>query len=142
MAEMSFEEIQSSFADVASRLDHALVQARARIEAEDITIEDRSNRSGFDGGHHFFVWSFWFERRSARGSEIAAAKVDLSFLEPGTTEAPRIVRATRMAEIFQLGQMSRFKVTKEESYLVDEISSCDLAAFVEDLIKNAEQELP
>src|SRR4030095_1915701 len=101
--------------------------------------EDRSSRSGRDS---YFLWSFHFERRNAHGAELVAVAADVSYFEPWATQESCEVETQWTAEIFQTGQVSRFKREGTRKIPIGAFLRDDLAAIVQKLIHEAEHVLP
>jgi len=136
------KELQSAFAEASRILDAQLERARSRLVAESVTIEDRSNRSGFEkSGFAYFLWSLWFERRQPLGAEIASVSVELAYLEPLDVGSTGDIQQRLVAEIFQTGQLSRIRRESKQTLSFDSIATGDMASLVLHLIDGAEHEL-
>ncbi len=126
------------FSEIAAALDRHLEAARPRLEAERVVIEDRSNRSGFDKtGFPYFLWSVHFTRSQPQGYEVAAARVQLSYLEP-EEGGPHEVRKVWSAEIFSIGQISRARLQGEERLALEEALLVDWADLLLETLSVAE----
>jgi hypothetical protein len=143
---MSFRpdsELKAAFSQAACALDAQLDRARPRLVSESVTIEDRSNRTGFDkSGVPYFLWSLRFERRHPCGPEVASALVWLSYLELPDVGGIREIRERWVAEVFQLGQVSRIRHEGERSLSYENVVAGDMASLVLQAIQRAEHELP
>jgi hypothetical protein len=143
---MSFRpdsELRAAFREAAHALDIQLDRARAQLVSQGVTIEDKSNRTGFDkSGIPYFLWSLWFERRRPCGPELASVSVELSYLEPPEVGGIRDVHERWVAEIFQPGQVSRVRHEGHRSLSYQDVVSGDFASLVEKSIQAAEHELP
>jgi len=143
---MSFRadsELKTAFCEAARTLDAQLDRARARLVSEGVTIEDRSNRTGFDkSGIPYFLWSLWFGRRRPYGPEIASVLVDLSYLESPEVGGTPEISERWVAEVFQPGQVSRIRREGQRSLSYETIVATDMAALVLQSIERAEHELP
>lgn len=136
------KELQTAFAEASRVLDAQLERARSKLAAEGVTVEDKSIRSGFDkSGFPCFLWSFWFERRKPLGSEVASVAVELAYQEPLDVGGNREIQQRLVAEIFQIGQLSRIRRESNQSLSFDSIASGDMASLVLRLIEGAEHEI-
>jgi hypothetical protein len=142
---MSFRpdsDLKAAFSQATRALDAQVDGARAQLVSEGVTIEDRSNRTGFDkSGMPLFLWSLWFERRRPRGAEIASASVELSYLEPPEDSGTREIRERWVAEVFQPGQVSRIRHERERSLSFENIVAGDITSLVLQALERAELEL-
>jgi hypothetical protein len=129
---------RETFADAVGRLNHCVVQARNRLELENIRFE---HRSGYFGRDSLYRWFFHFEQRKARGLEIVVTSADLICLEP-SSETQGEVEARWTAETFQPGQPPRFKRDSRIKLALAQVLSGDLTALVHNLIRQAETALP
>src|SRR5262249_33751716 len=143
---MSFRpdsELKAAFREAAHALDVQLDRARAQLVSHGVTIEDKSNRAGFDkSGIPYFLWSIWFERRRPCGPEFASVSVQLSYLEPPDIGRTRDIRERWVAEVFQPGQVSRIRHEGHHSLSYQDVVSGDIAPLVLQPSQRAEHELP
>jgi hypothetical protein len=143
---MSFRpdsELKTAFCEAARALDAQLDRARARLASEGVTIEDRSNRTGFEkSGIPYFLWSSWFEHRRPYGPEVASVLVELSYLEPPEVGGTPEISERWVAEVFQPGQVSRIRREGRRSLSYETVVATDMAALVLQSIQRAEHELP
>jgi hypothetical protein len=136
-------ELKAAFSQAANALDVQLDRARARLASEGVTIEDRSNRTGFDkSGIPYFLWSSWFERRRPQGPEVASALVELTYLEPPEVGGNREISERWVAEVFQPSQVSRIRREGRRSLNYETVVAADMAALVLQSLQKAEYELP
>jgi hypothetical protein len=140
-------ELKPAFSHAAQALDAQLDRARARLASEGVTIDDRSNRTGFDkSGVPYFLWSWRFERRRPCGAEIASASVELSYLEPPKDSGTREIRERWVGEVFQPvfqpAQVTRIRHEGQSSLSYENVVTGDMASLVVQAIERAEHELP
>ena len=142
---MSFRtdtDLRACFATATQQLDTQVENARQVLVAQGISTEDHSNRSGFGGGIPYFLWEHWFEQRYPLGPEVALARACVTYLEPLDTETPPEVELDWRAEIFQLGQLSRFKREEQQRVPLGEFLMCDFPRVVLDSIHYAQGQFP
>lgn len=103
------KEEEKRFREVESQLDMLLHRDEAIIAARGIVITDWSART-YHYKNDYLSWCFRFDTKRARGSEIEKVWVLVSLDEADVTA----LRVWRRAEIFQIGQLSRWQSTTEE----------------------------
>ena len=135
-------DLQACFATATKQLDTQVDNARQALAAHGVSIEDRSNRSGFGGGIPYFLWDHWFEQRSPLGPEVALVRVCITYLDPPDTETPPEVELRWLAEIFQQGQLSRFRREERQRVLLSEFHARDFSSVVLDSIYHAQAFFP
>src|SRR5688572_13000499 len=101
-------EVEKRFREAERRLDELLRGDEAALAARGVAVADWSVRA-YNYKSEYLCWSYRFETRRARGSEVEKVSVGVSFHE-GDEGA---VRVWRCAEIFQVGSLSRWKSTTE-----------------------------
>ena len=130
MSKMTPDE--SEFRQCERTLDDVLRRDRAAIEARGIAVVDESDRL-----HHYknsyLSWRFRFEIVTARGSDHLKVWTVLSI-----DEGYSFVRCWTRAEIFQVGQLSRWKETFESFLPFDSVVSRGIATIVLREIHDAE----
>lgn len=126
------KEEEKLFRESERRLDELMRRDEAAILAEGITITDWSARAYHYKNEHL-SWSYWFEikRARGRGGEIEKVSVTLSLYE----HEPDSLRVKSGAEIFQIGQLSRWRDTKEEILSLDEAARRGLSNIVLEAIR-------
>jgi hypothetical protein len=118
-------EAEKRFREAESQLDGLLGESAAAIAALGVTIEDRSVRR-YGHWREYLSWHYRFETRRARGSEVQKVWVEVSLAEADAGA----VRVWRGAEIFQVGQFSRWKSTAEEVLPLSEVARGGLSGIV------------
>lgn len=123
---------ESEFREFERALDDLLRRDRAAIEAHGIAVVDESERF-----HHYknpyLSWRFRFEMESVRGSEHQKVWSVLSI-----DEGSSFVRCWTRAEIFQVGQLSRWKETFESFLPFDSVVNRGIATIVLREIRDAQ----
>jgi hypothetical protein len=127
-------EAEKRFREAERRLDEMLRSDDAVIAASGITIADRSARV-YHYKNESLSWSYRFETRRARGSEIENTSVTVSLYE----HEPDLLRVGGLAEIFQIGQLSRWRSTTEALLPLGEVERVGLASIVLDAIRTGEE---
>ncbi len=79
------------------------------LVANGITITDRSSRA-YNYKTESLSWYYWFETRRTRGSEVEKVLVSVCLDEAN----PRVLKIGKLADIFQIGQRSRWQNYTEE----------------------------
>jgi hypothetical protein len=118
------DESEKRFRDAERQLDELLRRDEAVIAARDITISDESSRAYYR--NDYLSWNYRFEIRRVRGSEIEKVWVLVSLYE----HDPASLRVWRRAEIFQIGQVSRWQDTTEEMLPLEEVARGGLSGIV------------
>jgi len=126
-------EAEKRFRDAERRLDELLRRDEAVIAARGIAISDVSARAYYHNDP--LSWSYQFETRRARGSEVEKVWVLVSLYE----HDPASLRVWRRAEIFQIGQVSRWKETTEETLPLEEAARVGLSSIVLGAIRSGEE---
>lgn len=119
------DEAEKRFREAEHQLDELMRRDEAVIAACGITIFDESARA-YHYKNEYLSWSYRFEARRARGSEVEKVWVLVSLDE----HDPASLRVWRQAEIFQIGQLSRWRGTTEETLPLGEVARCGLASIV------------
>jgi hypothetical protein len=124
---------EKPFREAERQLDELLRRDEAALAAQHITITDESARV-----YHYKIdylsWRQRFEIRRPRGSEIEKVWVLVSLDEHDVS----MLRVWRRAEIFQIGQLSRWQSTTEELLPLAEIMRRGLASIVLEAIHAGE----
>ena len=128
-------EAEKRFREAERQLDELLRRDEAIIAARGITISDWSARK-YHYKNKSLSWSYWFETRRTRGSEIEKVLVWISFNEYESST----VRVMRSAEIFQIGKPSRWSGGTEELLSLEEMAHRGLANIVLERIQAGESE--
>jgi hypothetical protein len=131
-AEKLMDEAEKRFRDAERQLDELLRRDEAVIAARGIIIADESSRAYSKNDH--LSWSYRFETRRARGSEVEKVWVLVSLFE----HDPASLRVWRRAEIFQVGQVSRWQSTTEEVLPLGEVARGGLSDIVLEAISAGE----
>jgi hypothetical protein len=129
-------ETEKRFREAERQLDELLRRDEAIIAARGITIADWSGRKYHYKNEHL-SWSYWFETRRARGSEIENVLVAVSLNEHEAST----VRVGRSAEIFQIGKLPRWSSGTEELLPLEEMVHRGLANIVLEAIHAGEREV-
>jgi len=127
-------EAEKRFREAERRLDEMLRSDEAVIAAGRVTISDRSARV-YHYKNESLSWSYRFETRRARGSEIENTSVTVSLYE----HEPDLLRVCGLAEIFQIGQLSRWRSKTEALLPLGEVERGGLASIVLDAIRTGEE---
>lgn len=129
-------ETEKRFREAERQLDEMLRSDEAIIAARGITISDRSARKYHYKNEHL-SWSYWFETRRARGSEIENVWVRVSLYEHDVST----LKVSRGAEIFQIGKLRRWSSGTEELLPLEEMAHRGLASIVLEGIQAGESEV-
>jgi len=132
LAAPMMSESEKRFRDAERRLDELLRGDEAVIAARGITISDESARAYYK--NDYLSWSYRFETRRVRGSEVEKVWVLVSLYEGD----PASLKVWRRAEIFQIGQVSRWQSTTEEKLLLGEVGRGELSNIVLEAISAGE----
>jgi hypothetical protein len=130
------KDAEKRFREAERQLDELMRRDEAVITARGITISDWSARKYHYKNEHL-SWSYWFETRRARGSEIEKVLVVISLNE---LEASA-VSVRRSAEIFQIGKLPRWSSGTEELLPLEEMAHRGLASIVLEAIQAGESEV-
>ena len=117
-------EEEKQFREAERRLDEVLRGDEAAIAARGVSVTDWSVRAHVHNDYP--RWSYSFETRRPRGSEVEKVTVNVS-LDEGE---PGVVNVWWRAEIFQLGQLSRWQSTNEMRLSLEGAVRKGLAAIV------------
>ena len=128
-------EAEKRFREVERQLDELLRSDEAVITARGIIISDWSGRTYFR--NDYLSWCQRFETRRPRGSEIEKVWVRVSLDEHDVST----LSVWRGAEIFQIGQLSRWQSTTEELLPLAEMARRGLANIVLEAIHAGEREV-
>ena len=126
-------EAEKRFREAERQLDELLRRDEAVIAARGITITDRSARA-YHYKNEYLSWVYSFETRRARGSEVEKVWVWVSLYEHDVG----VVRVWRRAEIFQLGQLSRWQSTTEQLLALEKAVRDGLSSIVLEAIRAGE----
>ena len=126
------DEAEKRFREAERQLDELLRRDGAVIAARGITITDESSRAYYK--NDCLSWSYRFETRRVRGSEVEKVWVLVSLYE----HEPASLRVWRRAEIFQIGQVSRWQSTTEEMLPLEEVARGGLSSIVLEAISAGE----
>lgn len=129
------KEAEKQFRGAERRLDELLCRDEAIIAARDVTITDDSARA-YHYKNEYLSWRYRFESRRARGSEVEKVWVVVS-LEEGDVAT---LRVWRRAEIFQVGQSSRWQSTAEGVRPLEDAIRDGLSSIVLEAIRAGEAE--
>ena len=127
-------EAEKRFREVERQLDELLRSDESVIAARGIIISDWSGRTYFRNDHLF--WCQDFEIKRPRGSEIEKVWVRVSLYEYDVST----LCVSRGAEIFQIGQLSRWQSATEELLPLAEMARRGLASIVLEAIHAGEGE--
>ena len=116
---------EAAFRETERRLDELLRRDVESLRRRDISVCDDSGREYHYKNDHL-SWSLRFEARRQRGSEIEKITVVLSFTEDDAMS----VRVWTRAEIFQIGQTSRWKSEEQSTMSVPHLEDAGLGATV------------
>jgi hypothetical protein len=97
-----------AFRTVERELDRLVEHAMARLLASDVRVEDESARQ-YHYKNELLVWTYRFQTSWPVGSEIAQITVRLQFAEFDEPPALIKVEVRTVAEVFQVGQISRVR---------------------------------
>ena len=126
-------EAELLFRAAERKLDELLRRDEAALAARGVTITDRSGRSYHYKNEHLF-WSYQFETRRARGSEIEKVWVVVSLRE----DEPDSLIVWWRAEIFQIGKQSRWSITAEDVLPLEQAERHGLPSIVLGAIQEGE----
>jgi hypothetical protein len=126
-------ETEKRFRVAEQKLDELLRRDEAVITACGITIADWSARA-YHYKNETLSWSYEFETRRARGSEVEKVRVRVSLWEHDTG----VLGVLRCAEIFQIGKQSRWDSTTKEVLSLDEAVRRGLSNIVLEAISAGE----
>ena len=142
MSLKSTPEVEKSFRRVEQMLDSMLEETRAYLELERIAVRDSSNRSGFDGGGFpSFTWAYQFEKRTPYGSEIKSSVARLWYREPVYEDEIQRIEVTSVAQIFQIGKLSRVSEKKEWVCPIEKFLNMKMDQVIMDCFAVSEQVL-
>jgi hypothetical protein len=127
------DEAEKQFRDAERQLDELLRRDEVVIAASGITITDESARE-YHYKNEYLCWSHRFETRRARGSEVEHVWVLISLYE----HDPSSLRVLRRAEIFQIGQLSRWQDTTDERLPLGEAAQGGLSSIVFEAVRAGE----
>lgn len=103
MSFRSNDEMSASFRRIVDVLDP---KVRALLEATDLEVLDRCNRSGFDpSGFGQHRWEYRFFRTTPCGSYLARCTVEASYVEPLVDRKDSTLDLSWTAEVFALGSI-------------------------------------
>lgn len=125
--------VEEQFREAERRLDELLSKGEPAITARGVAVADWSARA-YHYKNETLSWSYQFETRRTRGSEIEKVTVTLTLREDDTTA----LRVQRCAEIFQIGRPSRWISTDEELLPLEDVARRGLSAVVLEAINEGE----
>ena len=125
-------EAEKRFREAERRLDVLLRRDGPAIAARGITVSDQSARAYYK--NDCLSWNYQFETRRVRGSEVEKVWVLVSLYE----HDPASLRLWRRAEIFQIGQVSRWESTTEEVLPLEVVAGAGLSSIVLEAISAGE----
>jgi hypothetical protein len=126
-------EAEERFREAERQLDELLRSDEAVLAAQRITMADESARA-YHYKNECLSWCYRFETRRARGSEVEKVWVLVSLYEFDTGA----LKVWRRAEIFQIGQLSRWQNTTEELLPLAEAAQRGLSSIVIEAIRAGE----
>jgi hypothetical protein len=126
-------EAEARFREAERQLDELLRRDEGLIAAHGITIADESARE-YHYKNAYLSWCYRFEIRRARGSEVEKVWVLVSLNE----HDPTSLRVLSRAEIFQVGQLSRWENTTEELMPLGKSMEDGLSSMVLEAIRAGE----
>lgn len=121
-----------AFREIEQQLDQLVHVARPELTAGGIAVADESVRQ-----YHrepLLSWQFRFETRQECGSEIAKVWLTLTLTE----DRLNVCRLWRRAELFQIGQLSRWQNTHQCEFPVKRLREAGLASVVLSSIREGE----
>jgi hypothetical protein len=124
---------EKQFREAERQLDELVRKDEAAIAARGIGVADESARS-YHYKNESLSWRYRFETRQPRGSEIAKVWVVVSLDEWNVAA----LKVWRRAEIFQLGQLSRWESTTEEQVPLDTALQAGLSPIIFEAIHSGE----
>ena len=120
---------EASFRKAAAELDGLLATASDELLREGLSVVDESART-YHYKNPYLSWGIRLSTESVVGYERAKLTVWLSCNEPvETSDLPKVTART-VAEIFQIGQLSRVREVRESDVPWEQLRSQGLAAFV------------
>ncbi|ADB15125.1 hypothetical protein Psta_0435 [Pirellula staleyi DSM 6068] len=117
--------VEHQFREAEHLLDELLRREQAILIARGIVIVDESART-YHYKNDSLSWSHRFEIRQWRGSEVEKVWVVLSLDESNVVA----LRVWARAEIFQIGQASRWESTAEELRPMDSVLKTGLSSII------------
>jgi len=118
---------EAIFREVAAVLDSSLASARAQLESAGIEIVDES----YYGKNDYLFWGVRLVASSLQPFEdIARVTVYLSYREPVSPTEHNPIAIVSWAEIFQIGQRSRFFDKKQATIEREQLGKSDFAGMV------------
>lgn len=127
------DEAEKLFREAERRLDELLRRDEAVIAGRGVTIADESARA-YHYKNECLSWRYRFEIKRARGSEIEKVWVVISLDEADVTA----VKVWMRAEIFQVGQFSRWQSTTEELLPLETVVRNGLSGIIFEAISAGE----
>jgi hypothetical protein len=107
---------EKRFREAERRLDELLRNDEAKIAAHGIAIADESGRE-LHYKNEYLEWRYRFEIKRARGFEMEKVWTVVSLDENNVSE----VRVWIRAELFQVGQSSRWQSTTEHLLPIERV---------------------
>jgi hypothetical protein len=136
-------EIARCFEHSARILDQRLEEANDRLVRLDVTVEDHSNRSGFDeSGLPIYLWSYWFEQKVTHNSCQVAFLVELSYLEPLTDGNDACIDLRWVADVSKSGAGPLFRTEETESVSFGDLKTAGIAGLVRERLELARRAVP
>jgi hypothetical protein len=126
-------EAEKRFREAERQLDELLHRDEAIIAARGISIAGESERV-YHYKNEYLSWRYRFETRRARGSEIEKVWVLVSLDEFNVVA----LKVWRRAEIFQVGQLSRWQSTTEELLPLENALRDGLSSIIFEAIRAGE----
>jgi hypothetical protein len=143
MFRREINEIARSFERSARILDQRLKDANPQLTRLDVTVEDRSNRSGLDqSGFPIYVWSYWFERRQWHNSYNVALLVEMSYSEPLMDDKPTVIDLRWVADVTRPGASCLFRSEETESLTFEDFRARGVASLVLERLELARRSVP
>jgi shikimate kinase len=118
-------EAEKEFRKAERQLDELLREEEAVLAAHGITITDDSDRA-YHYKNAYLSWRYRFETRRTSGSNVEKVWVSVSLYEQNT----ETLKIWRRAELFQVGQQSRWQDTTEELLPLAEAARRGLSSIV------------
>jgi hypothetical protein len=116
---------EARFRRIESQLDSLLQSHESLLAARGISAIDQSVR-GYYPNERNLSWSFRFEERRSRGSEVEKVWLTLSLVDTDLTA----IGVWRRAEIFQIGSRSSWQQTNESVLSVEAVFAEGLAPII------------
>src|SRR5262249_43512299 len=113
------------------------------LRSEGVLVHDWSNRSGFDKyANDFYVWEYWFAKRSS--DEVIVSEIDvwLRYEEPLEVCENVRVECKWCAQVYHKGSTPFFSKGGTQSFSVQECASDAMLRIIHSKLRLAKRSLP